>query len=125
MIVKIVLPLPPKELHPNSRNHWRAKLKPKKMARTLAFVKTNNILLLSRPAIPRRFFTKADLRCHWYFKTNHKHDTGNLIAWIKAYEDGIVQAGLLTDDDKINYLYPVIGKDKANSRLEMIFTLGV
>lgn len=58
-----------------------------------------------------------------YFKTKHRRDLGNFV--FKFFEDGIVQTGMLTDDN-MNVINPLVIKgayDKENPRMEiLIFT---
>ena len=87
--IVIDLPLPPKELHPNARPHWRAKARATKLARGEARLVASTV----RPAVP---LVSATYKLE--FRLPRKQDPDNLDAWCKAYRDGLVDAGILIDD---------------------------
>ena len=87
----IDLPLPPDCLHPNARpNRW-GKAKAVASARGTAKL----VAMASRPKSPLKF------ACYrLVFRLPRKRDYDGLGAWVKAYIDGIVDAGVLIDDSE-------------------------
>ena len=88
--IVIDLPLPPKVLHPNARPHWRAKAAATKRARWAAKLVAASV----RPAVP---LVRAGYELD--FRLPRKRDDDNLISWCKAYFDGLVDGGVLADDN--------------------------
>ncbi len=94
MNLHIRLPLPPQELHPNHRCHPMARTRLTKKART-------NARLLSQVALdrnPKPYWPRVQIRVTWFFTVDRRRDERNLDAWLKAYVDGIVDAGVMIDD---------------------------
>ena len=88
--IVIELPLPPACLHPNARPHWRAKAAATKRARWAAKLVAASV----RPAVP---LVRAGYELN--FRLPRKRDEDNLIAWCKAYFDGLKDGGVLADDN--------------------------
>lgn len=97
--MKVVLNLgwPPNELNPNKRNHWAVK---------------------ARAAADYRLACKVDCLDQWGRATlqppvkatitfiitdKRRHDPVNLYRMFKPGEDGLVDAGIIVDDDFKNY----------------------
>lgn len=98
--VVVRLGLPPRELHPNARKHWRAKIKPKQQARVQAWLNAS-IAVQKRIDVP---FAKAVWRADWTFSDKRsRHDDDNLTAWLKAYLDGIADAGIVANDRDLTF----------------------
>ncbi len=92
--ITIILPIPPLAVRPNSRTHWRTKAKHTKACRALSNA-------LCREALAGRkspMWTKAGMRIEARFKTWKSMDPGNLMASLKAYEDGIQDSGIVSND---------------------------
>ncbi len=93
MSIVITLPFPPAELSPNSRCGWRAKAAAVQAYRyeckVLCRQETNGMTM------PQ--YTTATIT--FVLKDKRRHDWDNLLASFKAGIDGIVDAGLLPDDD--------------------------
>lgn len=87
--ITIDLPLPPECLHPNARpNRW-AKAKAVKESRALAAITCRNVYA----GQPMRY------ACYrLIFRLPRKRDYDGLGAWVKAYIDGLADAGLLVND---------------------------
>lgn len=94
-------PLPGRATHPNSRAHYRAKATAKKADREMAFALAKEQLgkLRRWQALPR-----ATVLLTYY--VSQRHDRDNLIAWAKAHIDGLVDAGVLLDDNDCFYEPP-------------------
>lgn len=87
---RIVVPTPGPLLNANERLHWRARATRTKQWRDAAYVATR---ATRAPAMAGAHVTV------WVrFPTNHRRDVGNYFVTAKACLDGIVDAGLLTDD---------------------------
>lgn len=85
----IDLPIPPDCLHPNARPHWRRKAAATKTTRAQA-------ALAAAPHRPSQPMTAARYRLE--FRLPRKRDYDGLGSWVKSQIDGLVDAGLLTDD---------------------------
>lgn len=115
--IEIVLPLPPKEMHPNARVHWKAKLRPKKKQREAAFwaglAATNDRYPLLR---------YADVKSIWFLA--RRNDPDSLIAWLKATFDGLQQANVLATDAYLTHLPPEQFTGKAaNGERKLVLTI--
>lgn len=102
MSVEFIFPLPPKDLHPNSRVSWQAKSRARDGTK-------------KRPGYRWRIYIEARSQwaqfCHWAptgvvtayttfaFNVNRKRDEDNLLAWCKSLFDGLVDARVLAGDD--------------------------
>lgn len=95
--VTIVLPLPPKILQPNctiaTPGGRFMKAATTKRCRRLARIEVEHELIDSAPWLLVKVWPT------FYFKDKRRRDQGNAIASLKAYEDGIIDAGLVPDDD--------------------------
>lgn len=93
--LRIDLPWPASCLSPNARSHWRKVGEAKKSARTLA--KYVALDAINRAAWPKNV---TDARTHITFiaKDERKRDGDNHLAMLKAYLDGITDAGVIAND---------------------------
>ncbi len=101
-MTSITLPFPPAELSPNSRKGWRAKASFVHAYRYLCKVETLNQFALATGGLrPLRIRGERPINATITFvlKDKRRHDWDNLLASFKAGIDGIVDAGLLPDDD--------------------------
>lgn len=97
--VEVILPFPPKELSPNARLHWREKAKHVREYKEACYFEALAIrekgqrhgvrFPLAAPVAMKVWFVVADER---------RRDWDNLIGSFKAGVDGLVAAGLITDD---------------------------
>ncbi len=96
-MITITLPPPPPELSPNSRTGWRAKASYVQAYRYLckieAFAQWHQDPqgINHTPPVP--------VTITFILKDKRRHDWDNLLASFKAGIDGLVDAGLLPDDD--------------------------
>lgn len=114
----VVLPLPAKELGPNSRAGWRATAKATAKARLdakLAAIDAMNRAGVNGP------WVSATVRPVFYHGTKRQRDKDNLSASLKAARDGVVAAGLLTNDEHLTPLPAERRLDKGNPRVELHF----
>ena len=114
--VLITLPLPPKGLYPNDRLHWRPKAKI-----TAAYRKAVGLIAVSTGGWDEPW-EKATIRATFYCKTNKRRDDVNFLAALKAAYDGLVDSGLLEDDDSehLTTLPCSFAIDKDNPRVELV-----
>jgi Holliday junction resolvase RusA-like endonuclease len=112
----IVLPLPPKQLNPNAsycgRSHWprsRAKKQYREAAHAAAI----------KAGLKNKRLETATIQCKFFFRTAHKHDGDNLLASLKSCFDGLVDAGVFTDDSGLSHLPVETAKDASDPRVEI------
>ena len=120
--VTIILPLPPRVLSPNcppgSRGGRMAKAAASKKYRKLACDAAKAEQVESGP------WEKATARAAFFHKQRRRRDDVNHLAMLKAAYDGVVQAGLLADDDSehLKTLTPTFAIDRKFDRVELTFT---
>lgn len=112
--LRVVLRLPPKELSPNARPHRMAKAAATKLYRQLAWATAREALGRSRPK-----WTEATARVTFYFARPGRRDRDNLISSLKSAFDGLVDAGLLVDDENLIVLPPKREVDASRPRVEI------
>lgn len=79
----------------NMRCHWRVRSSRTKMWRQLAHLSARNAI--QRGVFPRLQWAQVDV---WFaLPSGRRRDVGNLYPTVKAVMDGLVDAGLLPDDD--------------------------
>lgn len=122
LTLTIVLPLPPAELSPNGRPHWRAKAAKtatyRQCAKEAAMIAAYENSEVSQTMPWRSATTQAT----FYHKDSRRRDRDNLLASIKAGFDGLRDAGLLIDDDELTHLPVVREVDRSNPRVEIELT---
>jgi len=117
--VKIVLPLPPRNLSPNCPTSSRGG----RIGKACAARKCRG---LSGDAIRECDIEKTwqvvTMQAIFYHKTERRRDGVNHNAMLKAYQDGIVDGGLVVDDDSEHFttLPPIFRIDKKTPRVELI-----
>ena len=117
------IPLPPTELSPNSRSHWRVKSKATKSQREVSF-------MLGQVAVRQlddwksyQFpWSEAVASVVWYRQRNAAIDRDNALAMLKSTFDGLTDAGLLTDDRGLVPLPIRFELDRLNPRVEVTLT---
>jgi len=91
--------LPARDLSPNKRLHYMALYTAKRNAKLEAIAL---VLQQGRPAVP---YQRAHIVITWVAKDKRRRDTDNLFTSMKPYIDGLVDSGLLTDDDAMHVSY--------------------
>lgn len=114
----ITLPLPPRALSPNARGHWAKKMKAVKKYREDAA-----LAALAAGAKTWEPLTSAKVECRFFFRPRKQGggrmpDPDNLIASMKAGFDGLTDAGVFADDNKLVHLPPLRAWD-AEPRVEI------
>ena len=95
--------LPPAECSPNARIHWAKRYRAAEVYRGSVFyecVSARNIGLLEGRSFP---IARAQVHLTFVFGCRRRRDEDNLLARFKPGLDGIVQSGLIMDDD-VNHL---------------------
>ena len=115
--LRIVLPLPPKELSPNARVHWGRKARMSKRYKLSAGAATD--WALSEAGNPEGIWDTAKLKVCLYNRTAHRRDGDNLIASMKSAFDGIA-ISLGVDDARWVHLPPMQEKDAKDPRVEVL-----
>ena len=87
----LTLPIPPATLNAHNKGHWRSKSAAVKSCRRLACAET---LALRPPSLDRSVLS-IDL----YWPDLLNRDTFNAVQSCKPYIDGIVDAGVIPDDN--------------------------
>jgi hypothetical protein len=116
--VIVTLPLPSPKLSPNKKPaHWSVTASARKKARSDGYLAT----------VKARFdcqHVKAFKECQAYptffCRTKRRRDGDNAQAMLKPYYDGMVDAGLIIDDQFICHMPPKFSVDKANPRVEIL-----
>jgi len=119
-LVIIILPLPPKILQPNCTiatiNSRFMKAAATKRYRRMAREAVEAEQIETMP------WGKASVQVVFYFKTNHRRDQDNAMGSLKSAYDGIVDAGLVEDDDyeHMKRISPIFKIDRNHPRVEFI-----
>lgn len=120
-IVKIILPLPPRCLSPNcppgSRGGRMKKAAAAKRMRQLARSAVECCGIDTGP------WKRATIKARFYHKQKRRRDDVNSLAMLKSVYDGVVDAGLLMDDDSehLTTLPAEFLIDRELSRVELVF----
>jgi hypothetical protein len=112
----IALPLPSRVLSPNARPHWARKAKAVAKARELARLEC----MVWRVSGQSGDYDSATIRATFYWASRRRRDQANAVAMLKPYIDGIVDAGVITDDDSEHLTGPIcmpFGYDAARPRV--------
>ena len=119
--IKIVLPIPHRDVSPNARrgqSKWAAikKSKTVKEHRALAHLVMSQALMRSQTKAPNGW---AGYSLAHYFKTAAFRDDDNADAACKAYRDGIAQALGIDDRGFRKVALSTYAKDAAKPRVEI------
>ena len=113
--VRVVLPLPPKELSPNARVHWAKKARATRIYRGKAWA--GALVRLDRIEPPR--WRHATMQSTFYWPDKRRRDRDNAEACMKHARDGFVDAGVLVDDDELVVLPTRFEVHKFQPRVEV------
>lgn len=102
---KIFAPRPPAGLSQNARSHWRAK------AKLTSNYRFEGWAACRAGDIPKLQAKEATIAVRFNFHDQRRRDVQNFMASIKSLVDGIVDYGLLSDDDQITWPPPIITID--------------
>ena len=117
--ITITIPLPSRDLSPNSRAHWgsKARIAAKYRESTKYFC----LDAINRQRLPVPF-AAVTVQPVFYFRDKRRRDRDNAGAMLKAAYDGLVDAGLLADDETLTPLVAELRIDKGNPRVELTIT---
>lgn len=113
----MTLRLPNATLSPNARPNRYTKARATKEARHWAMWCATSELR-NRGMEPPRWLS-AEVRIAFYFRENRTRDRDNALASMKAYFDGIADAGIVTNDAGLVLCSPEMNVDSANPRVEI------
>ena len=113
--ITLVLPLPHYCLSPNARTHWTMKAGVTKKARRLAREAVEAEEVCTAP------WSRVKAHEAFFYGTNRNRDERNAVAMLKAYYDGVVDAGLIIDDNHqiLSHGQPTFDIDKEAPRVEI------
>ncbi len=116
--VVITLPLPPRSLSPNARVHWR-----RRAADTKTYREAAHLMTLAAGGRGKRW-ERAKAQATFYWPINRCRDIRNAEHSLKATYDGIVDAGLIIDDNHnvLTHLPTIFEVDPVNPRVEIRVT---
>ena len=126
--VTIILPLPVKVLQPNSTVATMGgrfmKARATKRYRSLAKACVLDELDWDDVMSGGVMWKKASVKTIFYHKTKRKRDEDNAKGSLKAAFDGVVDSGLIPDDDSehLTHEKPEFKIDKRHQRVELTFT---
>ena len=104
----VILPLPPPALWANSRVHWSVRHRETRFARRLARVEAVRAL----DGQPPPMWEAATMNVR--FSMPHlRFDASNLMRSLKAYEDGLQDAGIVRNDRGLWPARPEVVRDPA------------
>lgn len=115
-VIRVTLPLPPRELSPNARTHWARKAVTVRSYRFCAKV----LAACSAPVAPG--WDTATAAVTFFLPDRRRRDKDNLMASLKPAWDGIADAGVVTDDAGLTQLPPRLEVDRENPRVEITLT---
>lgn len=117
--VLIVLPLPPRELSPNKPPGSRGGRMRK--ARLVAGYRLKARKAAEAEGVESGPWGLVSVHATFYHRQRRKRDDVNHLASLKAAYDGLVDAGLLVDDDSehLRTLTPAFAVDKHHPRVEL------
>ena len=112
--VRVELPLPPREVSPNARGHWAKKNRAVRKYRETACVLAMRALWGYSPE-----WHRATMQATFYWPDKRRRDRDNAEASLKPARDGLVDAGVLSDDDELVTLPTRFEVDRENPRVEL------
>lgn len=117
----LVIPLPPKECSPNCRAHYFAKAKAVKKYREQVGDEAGwaRVQFGKELGLPWR---KARILATFYHPAPNRRDPDNMLASLKAAFDGLRDARIIADDDRLTHLPPQLFLDAERPRVELIIT---
>ncbi len=114
--ITITLPIPHKSLSSNARAHWA------ELQRHRGKARRDAMLAAYAAGGSKLWWLAADAAVVWYSRTSHKIDPNNMDHWLKAYYDGIADAGVVQNDRGIHPVSHEQRKDAVNPRVEITLT---
>lgn len=116
--ITLTLGLPDSRLSPNGRTHWASRARAVKAARTIAHVTAYNWLVANKQEPP--CWEQATCRATFYWPDLRRRDRDNAAASLKAVWDGLVDSGVLADDDQLTHEPVGFEVDRERPRMEIV-----
>jgi Holliday junction resolvase RusA-like endonuclease len=120
-MICITLPLPPAALHAHNSGNWRSKAAPTRAYRQEAALLAKQEMRKERSSYP---YEKGELSIDFHFPNLRRRDTLNAVQGLKPAIDGLVDAGIILDDDwqrlTIGHIRSYLDKD--NPRVCLVIT---
>ena len=119
--VTIILPLPPYVLSPNCPGGSRGG----RFARAAASKKYKRLAVdaVEAQRMEGAGWTRATVQSTFWHRQKRRRDDVNSASMLKSAYDGVVESGVLADDDSehLTTLPTLFGIDKDHPRVEMVF----
>ena len=115
--ITVICPLPPRQLSPNARCHWRTRHKHSKKCREAC--RTACFLEVVKESRGEIDWENARLQATFYYKDRRRRDRDNMAAMLKYAYDGIA-AALGVDDYGFRPRMPEVSVDKEDPRVEIV-----
>lgn len=112
-VIELDLPFPLRGLSPNSRLHWRAKAAVTARYREMCGWAAREAM--QQHGLKGALHSPVVAEVTFALPTRHRRDEDNLKASMKAAWDGLVDAGLLVDDDIARFKVVVLGAEYAGA----------
>lgn len=112
---RVSLVVPPGPLWQNRRHHWVKSREAARLYRYAAFCKASSAL--DRQPAPK--WHKAVCHVAFYWPDSTRRDPFNALAALKPGIDGLVDAGILIDDDKLLPGMVTVAIDKRSPRVDL------
>nr|DAI63899.1 MAG TPA: Endodeoxyribonuclease RusA [Caudoviricetes sp.] len=111
----LVLPFASPPLRPNQRPHWSVRSRETRRVRS-----TTHVLAKAEKLAPRGSQAVV-ITTVWFARDRRRRDTNSLALFAKAAIDGLVDAGVLDDDDSLHLIEERyrIRHDPTNPRIEL------
>jgi crossover junction endodeoxyribonuclease RusA len=118
--ITVVCPLPPKELSPNARCHWRVKHRHSSEYRRACRLATRAAeMSLRKYDLSGVDWSHARLQATFFYPDRRRRDRDNSAAMLKYAYDGIAEA-LGVDDYGFRPQMPEVEVDKEDPRVEIV-----
>lgn len=116
----VSLTWPARALSPNARGHWSAKAKAAHAYRQEAWLAAKASMFRAGVQHAPQW-SAATITITGHPPDNTRRDSDNLLAQMKAAIDGLVDAGVLKDDNKIRYVVNPMGSPRKGG--EVVVTI--
>lgn len=108
----LVVVVPGRPPTPNVRLHWAALARSRSELRGWARLAALEAIGRTPAAYPYR---AATVEATFLVRSRRRRDPDNLIASLKPLVDGLVDAGVLTYDDRLDYRRPIVEVGKVDA----------
>ena len=119
-MIRLVLPIPDAILSPNARPHWAQRSRMVRHHRNLAYMVALKAVRELRMKPPQ--WDRARTRVVFFWPDKRRRDKDNAAARLKAYWDGIADAGVVSDDVGLTHEPVQMMVDRKNPRVEVTIT---